>query len=57
MMMSCVMYIGVHMKSANFLRVGGPRKLIYKNVGFVASLKFTCLKNLYVYSNNIIKLG
>ena len=55
MMMSCVIYVGVHIKSANFLRVGGPRKLIYKNVGFVASSKFKCLENLYVYSN-IIKL-
>ena len=55
-MMSCVMYVGVHMKSANFLRVDGPRKLIYKNVGFVASSKFTCLEIFYAYSN-LIKLG
>ena len=54
--MSCVMYVGVHMKSANFLRVDGPRKLIYKNVGFVASSKFTCLEIFYAYSN-LIKLG
>ena len=34
-------YVRIHTKSANFLKVGGPQKL--------ASSKFTCLKNLCVY--------
>ena len=47
-MLDDVMCVGMSTKSANFLRVGDPQKYNHKNAGFVTSLKFTYLENLYV---------
>ena len=46
----CVQYAGqgTLTKYTNF---GDPLKLNRKNIEFVATSKFTYLKNLYVYSN------
>ena len=42
------------MKSTNFRRTGDPRKCNRENAEFVTSLKFTYLKNLYVYDMIVV---
>ena len=50
--LSCVSLIT---KCVKFLRLSDPQKYSRENSGFVASLKFTYLKNLYVDGSSFVK--